>query len=106
VTPGAFDDVLSDIEHAAANGFVELNASSSPPPPPTADEAAAAAAAATAAAAAAATAAAASGGLCEGFDVAMLAVRHPGAVWAPGLAVEEDMVERSSAYDSNRVEVS
>lgn len=36
----------------------------------------------------------------------VFAVRHPGAVWAPGVGgIDEGVVARSSAYDKNRIEV-
>lgn len=35
------------------------------------------------------------------------AVRHPGAVWAPGVGgIDEGVVARSNTYDRNRIEVS
>jgi len=35
------------------------------------------------------------------------AVRHPGAVWAPGVGgIDEGAVARSNTYDKNRIEVS
>lgn len=33
------------------------------------------------------------------------AIKHPGAMWAPGLAVHEDVMVRSVAFDNNRIEV-
>jgi len=88
---GAFDDVLRDATDAAAIGFVEVDA------------------AAPQAGARASATQGSGGGSGDGDDesagVAMLALRHPGAVWAPGVGVDEDLVARTSDFDKNRVEV-
>jgi hypothetical protein len=32
-------------------------------------------------------------------------IKHPGAMWAPGLGVNEDVMVLSTTFDSNRIEV-